>query len=264
MAQCSPVYLVGAGPGDPELLTLKAMRLIQQADVVVYDRLVSQEIIAMIPPGATRIDVGKQPRQHPVPQVEINAMLVRLARKDRMVVRLKGGDPYTFGRGSEEALALVEQGVSCEVVPGITSASGCAAAAGIPLTHRGVATGVRYVTGHCRDNAALELDWDGLVDPKTTLVVYMAVANIRQIAARMMARGALPETPVAAIASGTTPQQKVILARLDGIADRLAEADLAGPVLFVIGQVVSLSMQIQGIDDGRQVERAALQHSLSG
>ncbi len=173
------VYLVGAGPGDPELLTLKAARVIREADVVVYDRLVPASILATIGDGAARINVGKQAASHPVPQEEINDMLVRLGRAGRTVVRLKGGDPFIFGRGCEEAAELERARVPYEVIPGITAAQGCAASARIPLTHRGLATGVRYVTGHRKANEPLELDWRSLADPETTLVVYMGLRQYR-------------------------------------------------------------------------------------
>ena len=192
---CSIVYLVGAGPGDPELLTCKARRLITEADVVVYDRLVSDEILALIPAGTARFSVGKQPGFHPVCQENINALLVMLAKGNRCVVRLKGGDPLLFGRGSEEIAALASAGISCEVVPGVTSASACAASVGVPLTHRGMASSVRFVTGHCRADAELDFDWRGLADPDTTLVVYMGFANIERIASRVMAHGLDPATP---------------------------------------------------------------------
>ncbi len=203
MPKPAAVYLVGAGPGDPDLLTLKARRLLDEADVVVYDRLVSNEILALVPAGTARIRVGKQPRCHPVPQAEINELLVRLASTGRTVVRLKGGDPFLFGRGSEEAAYLSAQGIRFQVVPGVTSASGCSAAVGIPLTHRGLASGVRFVTGHCRDNVDLDLDWRGLADPETTVVVYMGTANIPQIAIRLINHGLPATTPAAAIANGT-------------------------------------------------------------
>lgn len=240
MSRRVAVHLVGAGPGDPDLLTVKAVRALQAAEVVVYDRLVSPEVMALVPSGAARIDVGKQPRRHPVPQQEINAILVRLARAGRRVVRLKGGDPYTFGRGSEEALALAAHGIPYDVVPGITSASACAAAAGFPLTHRGLAAGVRFVTGHCRNDRELDLDWDGLADPDTTLVIYMGRANIRLIASRLMHEGLAADMPVAAICSGTTPRQKVLTATLATAADCTDAADISGPVLFVVGRVVGL------------------------
>ncbi|MGI9481572.1 MAG: uroporphyrinogen-III C-methyltransferase [Hyphomicrobiales bacterium] len=235
------VYLVGAGPGDPDLLTLKALKVIKSADVIVYDRLVSHEILDLAPAGATRISVGKQPSHHPVPQEEINDLIVRIARKGRIVVRLKGGDPLVFGRGSEEAMELVAHGVSYEVVPGITAAQGCAATCGIPLTHRGVASGVRYLTGHCRQDRELDFDWQGLADPDTTLVVYMGRANIAEISEKLIAHGMPQETPVLAVNNATTPRERRLSADLDEIPLRIEEADFEGPVLFIIGKVAALS-----------------------
>lgn len=234
-------YLVGAGPGDPDLLTVKAARLIREADAVVYDRLVSADILALIPPDAMRVDVGKQPMKHPVPQHEINELLVRLARGGRTVVRLKGGDPFTFGRGSEEAEYLARHGVPFEVVPGVTSASGCAARAGVPLTHRGLASGVRYVTGHCRDDADLDLNWRSLADPDTTLVVYMGMAQIARVARELIASGLPADTPVAAIASGTTPRETRLFATLATIGAEARALAGRGPVLFIVGRVVALA-----------------------
>jgi len=242
MAEGSKVYLVGAGPGDPDLLTVKARRALESADVVVYDRLVYDAILDLVPIGAARINVGKQPNTHHVPQHEINTLLIKLAKGEkRRVVRLKGGDPFIFGRGGEEALALAAHGIETEVIPGVTAASGCAAALGIPLTHRGYATGVRYLTGHCRDDTPLDLDWDGLADPDTTLIVYMGKANIRRIAAALMAKGLSPATPVAAVQSGTTDDERHLFSTLDRIAESIRAAGLDGPVLFVIGRVVTLA-----------------------
>ena len=240
MTKLGRVYLVGAGPGDPELLTLKAARLLARARVVVYDRLVSPEILALASPTARRIFVGKAPKAHAMPQAEINALLVDLGLAGEIVVRLKGGDPFVFGRGSEEAMALAEAGVPVDVVPGITAAQGCAASAGVPLTHRGLATGVRFVTGHCREDLPLELDWDGLADPETTLVVYMGAAHIGEIARKLCAAGLEPSTPVLAIANGTTPRERRCTARLDSIAVVAGRAALQGPVLFVVGRVAGL------------------------
>jgi uroporphyrin-III C-methyltransferase len=234
-------YLVGAGPGDPDLLTVKAARLIRDADAIVFDRLVSPDILALIPAGTMRIDVGKQPAKHPVPQHEINELLVRLARSGQMVVRLKGGDPFTFGRGSEEAEYLARHGIPFEVVPGVTSASGCAARAGVPLTHRGLASGVRYVTGHCRDDADLDLNWRSLADPDTTLVVYMGMAQIARVARELMAAGLPSDTPVAAIASGTTPREARLFATLATIGGDARALAGQGPVLFIVGRVVALA-----------------------
>ena len=232
------VYLIGAGPGDPELLTVKAMRLLGKADVVVYDRLVAPEILEFVPAGASRIYVGKAPGNHPLPQDEINELLVRLARSGRTVARLKGGDPFVFGRGSEEAGHLAANGIPFEVVPGITAASGCAAAAGLPLTHRGLATGVRFVTGHCRDGGSL--DWDRLADPDTTLVVYMGLARMQGIAESLIGAGLAPSTPAAAVSAGTTPRQKVCRTTLENLPAAVTENGLLAPVLVYIGRVVEV------------------------
>jgi uroporphyrin-III C-methyltransferase len=240
------VFLVGAGPGDPELLTLKAARVLAAADVVVYDRLVSTAVLDLVPPGAARIYAGKAASSHALPQDEINALLVRLARSGRCVVRLKGGDPFIFGRGSEEAAHLMRHGIAVEVVPGVTAASGCAAEFGIPLTHRGMATGVRFVTGHCRGNHALDLDWERLADPETTLVIYMGLANLREFCARLIGAGLPPTTPAAAIASGTTPRRRLVRATLGSLTDAVAADDLQAPVLFVIGQVACLAQDPAG------------------
>lgn len=235
------VYLVGAGPGDPDLLTVKALRLLQTADVVVYDRLVSPEILSLIPTGVTRIAVGKMPGHHCVPQENINELLASLAAPGRIVVRLKGGDPYIFGRGSEEALYLLRRGVGFEVVPGITAAAACSAYAGIPLTHRGLARGVRFVTGHFKDNETLELDWDGLADPETTLVVYMGLAHARQISERLIAAGLPADTPAAAVQEGTTPRQRRVVSTLGELATAAEAAGLSSPVILIIGRVVELA-----------------------
>lgn len=233
------VKLVGAGPGDPELLTLKALRAIERADVVVYDRLVSPEIMALVPEGRRVVSVGKEAGFHSVPQDEINRLLVSLAREGLSVVRLKGGDPLIFGRGSEEAEELRAAGVAVEYIPGITAAQGAASSTGVPLTHRGLATGVRYVTGHRARDAALELDWESLVSPDTTLVIYMGAANMATIAAELIARGLPASTPAMAIASATTPREARVLGQLNTISE--AAKGLVAPVLFVVGQVVSLA-----------------------
>jgi len=235
------VYLVGAGPGDPELLTLKAHRLLNEADVVVYDRLVSAGVLDLVPPGASRIFVGKAANRHTMVQAEINKLLVKLAHAGRTVVRLKGGDPFVFGRGSEEADVLVSHGIPFEVVPGITAASGCTAALGIPLTHRGLATGVRFVTGHCRGDQPLDLNWASLADPETTLVVYMGLAHLERISRQLILHGLPADTPAVAIANGTTAGQRVCRAGLGDIAEAVAAVDLTPPVLTVIGRTVGLA-----------------------
>lgn len=251
------VYLVGAGPGDPELLTLKALRLLKAADVVVYDRLVSPEVLDLAPAGAARICVGKRPHHHPIPQEEINALLARLARGGRTVVRLKGGDPLIFGRGSEEAMTLRRQGIPFEIVPGITSAQGCAAAACAPLTHRGLAGSVRYITGHCRQDRALDYDWQRLAEPETTLVVYMGLANIAEISEQLIAHGLAPETPSLVVNNGTTARERrrlTTLADLPGVTRAMAPE---GPVLFIIGQAAGLAADL-GEVDGIEAHAAAL------
>jgi uroporphyrin-III C-methyltransferase len=230
---------------------------LDEAEVVVYDRLVSPGIMALIAPGTARISVGKQPGNHPIPQAEINRLLVVLARSGRKVVRLKSGDPYTFGRGSEEAEVLAAEGIEFEVVPGITSASGCAAAIGVPLTHRGLAGGVRYVTGHCRGDLELDLDWRGLADPDTTLVLYMASAHICQIAVRLIAEGLPESTPAAAIANGTRPDQEVMIATLGEIAE--AATVFEGPVLFLIGKVVGLADVLVAAGPSSRATQTALE-----
>lgn len=249
MEKLGCVHLVGAGPGDPDLLTLKARRLIGEADVVVYDRLVSDDIMALVPPGTARISVGKQPRCHPVPQQEINELLVRLAHSGRTIVRLKGGDPFLFGRGSEEAAHLRAHGVPFTVVPGVTSASGCAAAVGIPLTHRGLASGVHFVTGHCRDDVDLDLNWEALAEPDTTLVIYMGMANIPQIAVLLIAHGLSEATPAAAIANGSRQNQRHVISTLGEIGAAAASANFDGPVLFIIGRVVDMAAALSGGDE---------------
>lgn len=243
------VYLVGAGPGDPELLTLKAMRAIASADIIVYDLLVPAEIVSLAPKGAARIDVGKKAGHHPVPQAEINRLLVRLARLGRTVVRLKGGDPFIFGRGCEEANELEKAGISYEVIPGITAAQGCAAAARVPLTHRGLATGVRYVTGHCRANAPLDLDWASLADPGTTLVVYMGMANIEEIARELIRHGLPGDTPAIAVCQGTTPREQRVYSSLVELPAVARAAHFDGPVLFIIGRVAAMAKQDDRTDN---------------
>lgn len=240
------IYLVGAGPGDPELLTLKAVRAIATADVVVYDRLVSDRILETIGDGVTQINVGKQAEFHPVPQDEINDILIRLGRAGRTVVRLKGGDPFIFGRGCEEAAELEAAGIPYEVIPGITAAQGCAAAARVPLTHRGLASSVRYVTGHRKANEPLDLDWGSLADPDTTLVVYMGLSNIEEITGELIAHGLPMSTPVLAVCQGTTDRERRICTHLATLPAAAREAAFSGPVLFIIGRVAGLALERSG------------------
>ena len=234
------VFLIGAGPGDPDLLTVKALRLIQGADVVVFDRLVSPEIMALVPAATRRISVGKTAGYHSVPQDRINALLVDLARQGLTVARIKGGDPLIFGRGSEEAEELAAAGIPYAYVPGITAAQGAACSTGVPLTHRGLATGVRYVTGHRAKDAELELDWESLADPDTTLVVYMGAANMAEIAARLIAAGMPFNLPVLAVGHATTPREVRLPSTLAHIAADLAAHPIEAPVLFMIGRVAGL------------------------
>lgn len=238
------VYLVGAGPGDPDLLTIKALKALQAADVVVYDRLVSQSILGLVPAGTMLIGVGKSARNHTIPQDEINEMLVALARKGRNVVRLKGGDPFIFGRGSEEAQILVQENIPFDVIPGMTSAQGCSAFSRIPLTHRGLATSVRYITGHCREDRELNLDWRGLVDPDTTLVIYMGLANISQITDKLIAHGMPGDTLAAAVMNGTTPDGKVYFSNVGELPSLVRDKALKPPVLFIIGAVVQVAQTL--------------------
>jgi uroporphyrin-III C-methyltransferase len=244
MGSLGRVYLVGAGPGDPDLLTVKALRLLGEADVIVYDRLVSDEILALVPEGVSRIFVGKAAGNHVLPQDEINRIIVKLALAGHNVVRLKGGDPFIFGRGGEEALRLAELGIPFEVVPGITAAVACAAYAGIPVTHRGLASGVQLVAGHCRGKTPLELNWQTLADPELTLVFYMGLANLSEIRAGLLAAGRAGATPVAVVAEGTKLSQRRLITTLDRIPDDVAAAGIVPPAVVIMGEVVTLSAKL--------------------
>lgn len=238
------VYLVGSGPGDPDLLTVKALRLMQSADVIFYDRLVSAEILALIPKGVSRFMVGKASGHHCVPQQEINQLLISAANKNRNVVRLKGGDPYIFGRGSEEALALRDKGIEFEVVPGITAASGCSSYAGIPLTHRGMSRSVQFITGHFRENEPLEIDWNKLVNPQNTLVFYMGLSSLDTICRSLMDAGLAASTPAAAIQNGTTARQNSVISDVKNLAQAVRNRKLQAPVMMIIGEVVTLANEL--------------------
>jgi len=235
------VFIVGAGPGDPGLLTLKAAKCLESADVVVYDRLVSDEILAMIPNDVEKIFAGKAARDHFMPQEKINLTLVELAQQNKNVVRLKGGDPFIFGRGSEEAEALAKHDIKFEVVPGITASAGCGAYAGIPLTHRGLASSVRFVTGHCQNGQHLDLNWQSLADPDTTLVIYMGLINIEKISQELIKAGLPADTPAAGIERGTTPDQRTIVTTLEQLPTSICKAQLVAPSLLIIGRVVSMA-----------------------
>jgi uroporphyrin-III C-methyltransferase len=231
------VHLVGAGPGDPDLLTIKAARLLGEADVVVHDALVDPAVLALVSPAAELIDVGKRPGR-PVPQELITELLVQLGRRHRCVVRLKGGDPYVFGRGGEEALGLQAAGVEVEVVPGITSAVAAPALAGVPVTHRGLAASVTVVTGHRRVGDEEATDWEALARVGGTVVVLMGVAERAAIAARLMVGGRSPDTPVAVVERAGTPAQRVLRGRLD----ELAGLEVSPPATIVIGPVAALDL----------------------
>ncbi len=233
------VYLIGAGPGDPDLLTFKALRLLQQADVVVYDHLVNPEILELARRDAERIYAGKQRKQHTLPQPEINRLLIDLARSGLKVARLKGGDPFIFGRGGEEIESLMALGITFQVVPGITAASGCAAYAGIPLTHRDHAQSCVFVTGHLQGDQ-VNLDWRNLVKPNQTVVIYMGLMGLPSICRQLIAHGAAPDYPVAIIQQGTTADQKVVVGTLSDLPEKCQFARLKAPTLIIIGTVVKL------------------------
>lgn len=233
------VYLVGGGPGDPELITLKALRLMQQADVVVYDHLVSDEVLNLVRRDAERIYAGKQRQQHTLTQESINELLIRLAQEGKRVLRLKGGDPFIFGRGGEEIETLISQNIPFEVVPGITAASGCASYAGIPLTHRDYAQSCVFVTGHLKNNT-INLDWENLVKPNQTLVVYMGLVGLEQICNQLIQHGLTSDTPAALIQQGTRPTQQVIASTLALLPELVEKAQPKPPTLLIIGGVVKL------------------------
>ncbi len=239
MPERGEVYLVGAGPGNPDLLTFRALRLMQQADVVVYDRLVSPAIVDMCRRDADRIYVGKERDNHALPQDEINLLLARLALEGKRVLRLKGGDPFIFGRGGEEIETLREHGVSFQVVPAITAAAGVASYAGIPLTHRDYSQALVFVTGHLKDDS-MDLDWDMLARPHQTIVVYMGLKGLSHLCAKMMEHGLAPDTPIAVVQQGTTLNQKVVIGALSNMPEKVAAAALKAPTLIIIGQVVKL------------------------
>jgi uroporphyrinogen III methyltransferase/synthase len=235
------IYLVGSGPGDPGLFTVKGVRCMEEADAVVYDRLAPEALLAHARPEAEKIYVGKRPGNPTMSQEEINALLVDLGRAGKTVVRLKGGDPYIFGRGGEEALALIEAGVPFEVVPGVTSGVAAPAYAGIPVTHRNVSTSVAFVTGHeDPTKGRTDVDWGKLASGADTLVLYMGVGRLAEISAGLVAAGREPDTPVACVRWGSVPEQRTVTGTLEDIADRVAEAGLKPPAITVVGEVVAL------------------------
>jgi uroporphyrin-III C-methyltransferase/precorrin-2 dehydrogenase/sirohydrochlorin ferrochelatase len=238
-AQTGAVYLVGAGPGDPDLLTFRALRLMQQADVVVYDHLVSEEIMDLTRRDAEKIFVGKRRNNHTLPQESINELLANLAKSGKRVVRLKGGDPFIFGRGGEEIETLMEQGISFQVVPGVTAASGCASYAGIPLTHRDHAQSCTFVTGHLKDGS-INLNWQQLVAPNQTIVIYMGLVGLEKICAALIENGSPENLPIALVQQGTTRHQRVITGTLATLPAKVLQEEVKAPTLIIIGTVVSL------------------------
>lgn len=241
------VYLVGAGPGDPDLLTFRALRLMQRADVVLYDRLVSDEIVAMVRRDAEKIYVGKKKSEHAVPQEDINKMLIRLAKQGKRVLRLKGGDPFIFGRGGEEINGLFEQGISFQVVPGVTAAAGCSAYAGIPLTHRDYSQSVSFVTGHLKDGT-FNLNWNLLSQPHQTVVIYMGLTGLEIISKKLIEHGVSHDMPAALIQQGTTKNQRVITATLSTLQAKVNAEQVVAPTLIIIGEVVTLQDKLKWFD----------------
>jgi uroporphyrin-III C-methyltransferase len=241
------VYLVGAGPGDPELLTLRAVRIMAKADVVVYDHLVSDGVLDFLPPKAERIYAGKRRNEHTLRQEQINALLVKLAQEGKQVVRLKGGDPFIFGRGGEELQTLAKAGVPFEVVPGITAASGVSNYAGIPLTHRDYAQTCLFVTGHLKetnDFVSADLDWAALTRPRQTVVIYMGLSGLTDICRQLIAHGAKPDFPIAIVQDGTIGSQKVLVGTLSDLPERVKTSGFTSPCLIIVGEVVKLHYEL--------------------
>lgn len=247
------VYLVGAGPGDPGLTTVRAMELLTKADVIVYDHLIPEELLTQSRADATRVYVGKCHGKHTLPQQQINELLIAHARSGASVVRLKGGDPFVFGRGGEEALALVDAGIPFEVVPGVTAAVAAAAYAGIPLTHRCLASNASLITGHeCPDKADSDLDYEALANSRGTLAFYMAVTNLEHICRNLIKHGLSGQTPAAAVQWGTTTKQRVLVATVETLPEVSAEANLRPPAIVIIGEVVRLQKELAWFPSGER------------
>jgi uroporphyrin-III C-methyltransferase/precorrin-2 dehydrogenase/sirohydrochlorin ferrochelatase len=234
--QSGTVFIVGAGPGDPDLLTLRALRVLRDADVVIHDRLIGPGILEFARPDAEVLYVGKAKANHSVPQNEINALIARRAQAGKRVIRLKGGDPFVFGRGGEEVDYLLARGIPVEIVPGITAATGCAAYAGIPLTHRDHASAVTFISGHAKDGDP-DLDWDGLARGRQTIVVYMGISTAGRVGARLIEHGLATTTPIAVVENGTLATQKVAVGTVAGLEAVIRDNGITGPALIVIGDV---------------------------
>ncbi len=241
------VYLVGAGPGDPDLLTFKALRLMQQADIVIHDRLVSKSILDLIKEGTEKIYAGKERSKHTIPQDKINELLVHHAKQGKRVLRLKGGDPFIFGRGGEEIESLMKENISFQIVPGITAASGCSAYAGIPLTHRDHAHSCIFVAGHLKEGS-VRLNWDALIQEKQTIVFYMGLQTLGEICLQLQAHGLASDTPIALIAQGTTEKQRVIVGKLETFTEQVKQEDVKPPTLLIVGNVVRLRDELKWFD----------------
>ncbi len=246
-SEVGEVYLVGGGPGDPDLLTFKALRLMQQADVVLYDRLVSKDVVELVRRDAELVYVGKKCDRHAVPQGDINQLLVDFAKQGRRVCRLKGGDPFIFGRGGEEIETLAENNIPFQVVPGITAASGCSAYSGIPLTHRDYSQSCRFVTGHLKDGT-MNLPWDELAVEHQTVVFYMALLGAQHLSEQMIAHGMRDNMPVALVEKGTTPEHKVWTTTLAELPNVVATETIKAPTLIIVGEVVKLREKLNWFD----------------
>ncbi|MBF0351268.1 MAG: uroporphyrinogen-III C-methyltransferase [SAR324 cluster bacterium] len=258
------VFLVGAGPGDPELLTLKALRLIRSAEVIVYDRLVGEEILEFVSPDKEMIFVGKTSGRHTLPQESINQVLIEKAQEGKQVVRLKGGDPFIFGRGGEEALACKNAGIPFEIIPGITAANAVAAYAGIPLTHRGISQCLTLITGHIQQGEQLpDLNWSQFTSPNQTLVFYMALSTLPQIVERLTGHGLSPQTPIAVIENGTLDRQRTVVATLDLISHEVERAHVQSPCLIVVGQVVALREELQWFEQLSEADMVSVASGMS-
>jgi len=247
------VYLVGGGPGDPDLLTVKALKLLQKADVVLYDALISPEILNLTNPKALLISVGKRANNHSKKQQEINQLLVKYGKQKRSVVRLKGGDPFIYGRGGEELQALIGAGIDFEVVPGITAASGCASYAGIPLTHRDYSQTVMFITAQCR-NSEENLDWTSIARENQTVVVYMGLLKNDVLSQQLITYGRCPDTPVAVVENGTTSSQRVITGTLGCLTEMVKEHQVISPALMIIGEVVVLARQLDWHPNSQMIQ----------